>query len=438
MAALFTGTIVGRFLLDKKNIQSFLLTIDGPDPYLRLLSTWALRQAAPSFHQQILDEMLRVDFRRLGEHTRKMVFMVVARLTNVSHGSLWKFLQDCPWPTDVVLPDEFRRICSTLAEGNEEATRRWLMTEAAGSRNMRFRQIMNGIIGLVFRNIRCFTGEDLHSLYEMARTDDAVFLQFADVTGLLVNVDISLSADVFRDLLRSKNQNVRTAAMHSLRLSVNDNLRFTLDQGETVLSLSGKTDRYGLLHCFLHVLREYKGSEASLLIERLDDWFNDYYLSSLSDETAIIELLTLLKVYGKDFPDTVLRIARRCPNTSQGLCGALSAVYSNVAPSLNNFKVLSFLLGELMGIARFHQRHIRNALRSTIPLLVRKMGHDEVFQTFFTRRKEIESPAALERIVRALMSVPEWSHEETLKLLDDPDLPMQVRSVLISKAASQQ
>lgn len=434
-AALFTGLIIGRFLLDTNKIRQHLESIDSPEPHARLLGTWALQQADSTLHQVILTEILKLDFAKIENHPRKLLFKIVATLTDVAYHDLFAFVHNCPWPEDEVFPDEFRQIFVNLADKDDKATAEWLMSNInnSGPGQMRSRQLMNGIVGLILRDSKCINIDDLRRLYQIICMDDMMCLQFAKIAGIIAKEDPPLATHVFTDLLQSKIPNVRTSAIHSLKYSIDYNLPFTFAQGDKVLSLVNDSSGYGLLHCLLHVLRDYNGSEAELLLKKVDFWFSEEKLASISDETTIIELLTFLKVYGCDYPYDILNIARRCRSTSQGLCGALSEVYSNVAMSIQDGKSLSFILEQIMIMANYNQRHIRHAVRKTLPVISRKIGHEDVFKMFFAKYPAIESNAAFESLVRVLISIPEWSYNETQKLLDDANLPPQVRSVLLSK-----
>ncbi len=434
VAAIFTGTLVGKFHLDTEKIRFFCSNIHSTDPFIRVFSTWALLDPDPLFHGAIMDEIMKSDIHNLSEDKRQMVFKVVSSLTNIEHERLMQFLNTCPWPISVVLPNEFRKIFTILAEGGSvEATKRWLFTELEKANGMRFRQAMNGLLGIIVRNIGAFTAQELRQIYQMARRDNLTLSEFADVVGLFVYVDAELASEIFHQLLQSGNQNLRTGTMLSLAISINDHLEFTLSQGDRVLTLSGEKDRFGLLHCFLKVLREYRGNKGIQLIKRLDGLFTEPYLESLHDENSLTELLTLLKIYAQELPEQVLQIARRCPPTTQGLAGALSAIYANAVASLENSDDLSRILHDLMSMAKFRQRHIRNALIRTLPLLAIKIGYRKVFKIFFDMYKKIVSTPGFEDLVKAIMRVPEWSEEETVKLLNDQDLSPQVRSLLLSR-----
>lgn len=432
--AIFTGMLVGRFLLSKDKITSFLCDINSEDPYVRLLSTWALLEPEPSLHTTIMDEIMKMNFSEHSEDTGQMIFKVVSNLTTVPREKLANFLHSFSWPNKVVMPNEFRKICSTLATYDEQLTKKWLLSEITEASGIRLRQLMNGVFGLIARSIIVFTAQELDSIYRLSQEDKDSLAEFADIAGLYVYVDAELSSRVFHDLLSSRNQNLKTGAVLSLKRSVNDHLSFTLSLGEEVISLLGNGNGFGLLHCFLDVLREYHGDEATHLIEKLGALFDERYMILLGDENSLTRLLAVLKIHARKHPKSVLQIARRCQVLTPGIAGALSALYANIAVSLDDFHELTQILYDLLKMAKSKQNNMRNALKATLPLLSGKIGYRNIFEAFFKMYKDIKDAPALEDTVKAIMGVPEWSEAETTRLLADLDLPAQVRSFVLSKA----
>lgn len=438
--ATFTGSLLGRFVIDIEMIRSLLANLPSPDPYLRLLSSWAIREAKPIYHEQILNEVIHVARRDLSEHSIQMVFKVVATLTHAPRASVYTFIQTFPWPSEVVMPDEFRQIWNLLAEANEQELKEWLWLQIQDGTGVRYRQLFLGLLVLMSKKISLFSSGEIREIYEIACKEEAVTIDFANIAGLLVYHDPALAQEIISDFLRNQKQNIRTSAIRSLALSANDHLDFTLGFGRSILAMSGKVDRYGLLHCYLAVLNGYGGEDCLKLIQKLDGWFSESYLGSLKDETAMVGVLTLLKIYAVDYPELVLEIALRCTAFTQGVAGALSAVYANVAVSLKDQGKLMLILAGLLEIIKTQQgrgqRRIRNSLRMSVPYLVRKLGAQAVFDCFFEKYKEVTSPYALEDLVRSVVVVPEWSEAESKRLLSDGGLPPQVRSIVLSRAAN--
>jgi len=435
-AAQFTGTLVGKFLLDQEMVSYFTSKIDSLDPHLRLTSTWAIQEAGPQFHDEIINNFIHMARPDLNENSSQMLFKVVSKLHNISPVILNNFLNVCPWPSDVVLPDEFKMIWTFIADQDENKLKKWLWSEIANAIGNRHRQIYIGLLVLISKNVSLFEEEELLLIYKMARSDDVITLKFCDIAGLLVYVDNKLANDLIYELLKSQKQDVRTSTVRSLALSINDHLDFTLSFGDSVLILSGKRDHYGLLHCYLSMLQAYTGSDGIRILKKFDIWFSAQYLDSFQDETAMVGLLTLLKIYGMEHPKIVFQIAKRCPIISQGVAGALSAVYANVIITLHDSSILQSILHSLFELAKTQQgrgqRRIRNSLRMSFPYLVRRLGSQSVFEVFFEKYKEITSPHALEDLVRSIVAVPEWSDLERNRLLNDTDLPPQVKSAALS------
>lgn len=436
-AAAFTGSIVGRFLLDISKIRFFVSNIESPDPHLRLVCAWALKDAHTIYHEVIIEEVINIVHPNLSQIGRQMIFKVIANLDNASQGSIFKLLEICPWPSKVELLDEFNRIWSHLSEMNESELKKWLMEGIKNTSGVRYRQIYMGLLVLILKNISLFNARELRSVYELAYQDEFVIMKFAHIAGRITFVDQKLASEIFDDLLQYPKQQVRTSAIKSLIICVNDHLLFTLGLGDSVLTISGKRDRYGLIHVYLEVLQEYSGNEGVNILLKINGWFNEQYLNSLEDETAVVRLLTLLKIHAINNPVAVFQIANRCRLFTQGVAGALAAVYANVSVRLSDKNKLFVILNELVEIIKTQtgrgQRRIRQSLRMAIPFLVRKLGPQAVFDVFFDKYKEIASPHALEDLVRPLVVLPEWSDTERNKLLNDVNLPPQVRSIVLAK-----
>jgi hypothetical protein len=438
-AAQFTGALVGKFLLDQEKVKFLISNIDTSNPMLRLLCTWALQEANSQLHDEIIYELIKLTHPGLNENTRQMLFKVASRLNNISYENMNQFLNECPWPSNVVYPVEFKQIFLLLADKNEQLTKNYLWTEFEKASGHRRYQIFVGLMALISKNIGLFTKIELRQLYGFASSNDVIKTKFCNIAGLLVYNDNKFANDIYCELLKDQKQDVKTAALKSLSFSINDNLEFTLSLGESIFRLSGKSDGYSLLHCYLDVLQTYKGQDVIRLLNKLDAWFDENYLLSLYDETAVVKLLILLKIHAKGHPVVVLNIAKRCQVFSQGVAGALSAVYSNVVTSLDDADKLSQILLEFFKFVNFQEgghKNIRNAVKNALPKIAQKIGCHKVFELFFEKYKEIKSPHALEDLAKTVISIPGWSDTEKIRLINDSDLPPQVKSIVISNAAN--
>jgi hypothetical protein len=433
-AARYAGMIIGPTISDPLVVYQSLAAIASTDHFTRLMNTGLLSCLPESFSSNLMDRILsleKADYQ--AEAQLSSLFTIVASLKGVEPAKILQFLGEWPWQ-HMGVGTPLRDIIESLAEADPAITKDWLFKQLAATKGPFSPKLFSSFNILLQAKVTAFEPREVRQLYDSAFASSKTLRQiFAGTIGSIVRIDKQLADEIFKRVFSTEGKDCQVAAVNSLSHCLDMCPEFALDQAGHVLKAALSNHHMGILHSYLIVLKEFPRDRAGYLLRRLSDWFTEEILQNLRDDKTFGELLTILKIIAEADPQKTFDFSKRIPLINKGVAGGMAALYDQVSEHGEGEPFLLDVLERVAEVSKFDQVRMKNALRRTLRQLDQKLGGRKVVETIFGTYKTITDEAALKTFIEAALRVTSWTEEDTMRLLQDADLPGSVRGLLAAK-----
>jgi hypothetical protein len=339
-------------------------------------------------------------------------------------------------PTERGSGGPYRVILESAAKAGPERAMAWLKAHVDASQSTwRKRQILVGFQILAENATTSISPEDVRQFFKWGflspAANDETKRVFASTTGLVVRIDPPLALEILGKVLRSRNHDVTTAAVNSLRNV--ESADFLVAALDLILSLSAHGKGAAYLGLFLQAVAEGTVEVRTAVVRRLAAPDARRFIKAVDDPAVVSRILRLLKSAAKADVATILDLADVCPLLDEENSATFSAVLENASQYVVDISMLRVILSRLLALAKSPHRRVRNSLLRALPRLDGLLPHREVAEAVLgaiLSRGPCRAKA-LENLVRAAKRLGSWTQDDT-EIVVRSSVPPRVKSVLLS------
>lgn len=291
---------------------------------------------------------------------------------------------------------------------------------------------------LVKRGRRSLDDAALLRIYEAGLADkNKIAKRLARSIGDLARRSAPLAELVFERYFSKRDEGLRTAVLTSLAASPAPPDAFVIARLPSVIDAARSSAKnISLLIVYLEALKELSEDSCREVLNALHAQLSPKFLRAITSEKALNELLIVLKRCASQDPAKALELGRQIPLITDGVQGAVLAVYENVCYHTSDPVLIRTVLAELERVRNFTQVQSTHSAPQILQRAEAVVGPKPVVELVDRLLRASADPRSQLVLARAARALRGWGDAETRALNQEVRLPAEVAAVLFAQRRS--